>query len=43
VAFNAAPVWKYDEKRRRAKHERFFELNGAPEQVMKKTEDNQQL
>lgn len=31
VAFNTALVWKRDEKRRHAKHERFFELNVAPE------------
>lgn len=31
VAFNTALVWKRDEKRRRAKHEKFFELNSAPE------------
>ncbi len=31
VAFNTALGWKRDEKRRRAKHEKFFELNGAPE------------
>lgn len=31
VAFNTALVWKRDEKRRHAKHETFFELNGAPE------------
>lgn len=31
VAFNTAMVWKRDEKRRRAKHEKFFELNVAPE------------
>src|SRR5262245_19629667 len=30
VAFNTALVWKRDEKRRHAKHEKFFELNGAP-------------
>jgi RNA polymerase sigma-70 factor (ECF subfamily) len=29
VAFNTALVWKRDEKRRRAKHEKLFELNGA--------------
>jgi RNA polymerase sigma factor (sigma-70 family) len=29
VAFNTAMVWKRDEKRRHAKHEKFFELNGA--------------
>ena len=31
VAFNTALVWKRGEKRRRTKHEKFFELNGAPE------------
>ena len=31
VAFNTALVWKRDEKRRHAKHEKFFELNAAPE------------
>ena len=31
VAFNTALVWKRGEKRRRAKHERFFELNVTPE------------
>lgn len=31
VAFNTALVWKRDEKRRRAKHEKFLELNGAPD------------
>jgi RNA polymerase sigma-70 factor (ECF subfamily) len=31
VSFNTALVWKRDEKRRRAKHEKFFELNGATE------------
>ena len=31
VAFNTALVWKRDEKRRHAKHEKFFEMNGAPE------------
>jgi RNA polymerase sigma-70 factor (ECF subfamily) len=31
VAFNTALVWKRHEKRRNAKHERFFELNAAPE------------
>src|SRR5262249_2882004 len=31
VAFNTALVWKRDEKRRHAKHEKFFELNGAAE------------
>jgi RNA polymerase sigma-70 factor (ECF subfamily) len=31
VAFNTALVWKRDETRRHAKHEKFFELNGAPE------------
>jgi RNA polymerase sigma-70 factor (ECF subfamily) len=31
VAFNTALVWKRHEKRRHAKHERFFELNAAPE------------
>ena len=31
VAFNTALVWKRGEKRRRAKHERFFELNVIPE------------
>jgi RNA polymerase sigma-70 factor (ECF subfamily) len=31
VAFNTALGWKRDEKRRRAKHEKFFELNGAPD------------
>jgi RNA polymerase sigma-70 factor, ECF subfamily len=31
VAFNTALVWKRDEKRRHAKHEKFFELNVAPE------------
>jgi RNA polymerase sigma-70 factor (ECF subfamily) len=31
VAFNTALVWKRDEKRRHAKHEKLFELNGAPE------------
>ncbi len=31
VAFNTALVWKRVEKRRQAKHEKFFELNGAPE------------
>lgn len=31
VAFNTALGWKRDEKRRRAKHEKFFELNGASE------------
>jgi len=31
VAFNTALVWKRDEKRRRVKHEKFFELNVAPE------------
>ncbi|MBE0540695.1 MAG: RNA polymerase sigma factor [Verrucomicrobia bacterium] len=30
VAFNTALVWKRVEKRRRAKHEKFLELNGAP-------------
>jgi len=30
VAFNTALVWKRDEKRRHAKHEKFFELNGTP-------------
>src|SRR5262245_13217677 len=31
VAFNTALVWKRDEKRRHAKHEKFFQLNVAPE------------
>ena len=31
VAFNTALVWKRDEKRRHAKHEKFLELNVAPE------------
>lgn len=31
VAFNTALVWKRHEKRRNAKHEKFFELNAAPE------------
>lgn len=31
VAFNTALSWTRDEKRRRAKHEKFFELNHAPE------------
>ncbi len=31
VAFNTALVWKRDEKRRNAKHEKFFELNDALE------------
>ena len=31
VAFNTALVWKRDEKRRHAKHEKFFALNAAPE------------
>ena len=31
VAFNTALVWKRDEKRRHAKHEKFFELNSAPD------------
>lgn len=31
VAFNTALVWKRDEKRRHAKHEKFFELNSTPE------------
>jgi RNA polymerase sigma-70 factor (ECF subfamily) len=31
VAFNTALVWKRDEKRRRAKHEAFLQLNVAPE------------
>lgn len=31
VAFNTALVWKRDEKRRRARHEKFLELNSAPE------------
>lgn len=31
VAFNTALVWKRDEKRRHAKHEKLFELNPAPE------------
>jgi len=31
VAFNTALVWKRGEKRRHAKHEKFFELNAAPE------------
>ena len=31
VAFNTALVWKRGEKRRRAKHEKFFELNVTPE------------
>lgn len=31
VAFNTALGWKRDEKRRQTKHEKFFELNGAPE------------
>jgi len=31
VAFNTALGWKRDEKRRHAKHEKFFELNVAPE------------
>ena len=30
VAFNTALVWKRDEKRRQAKHEKFFELNVGP-------------
>src|SRR5215467_7080382 len=30
VSFNTALVWKRDEKRRHTKHEKFFELNGAP-------------
>ncbi len=30
VAFNTALGWKRDEKRRHAKHEKFFELNDAP-------------
>lgn len=30
VAFNTALAWKRDEKRRHAKHEKFFELNVAP-------------
>ena len=32
VAFNTALVWKRDEKRRHAKHEKFFELNVSPEE-----------
>ena len=31
VAFNTALVWKRDEKRRRAKHEKFLELNATPQ------------
>src|SRR6185295_5416220 len=31
VAFNTALVWKRDEKRRHTKHEKLFELNGAPQ------------
>lgn len=31
VAFNTALGWKRDEKRRRAKHEKFFTLNVSPE------------
>lgn len=31
VAFNTALVWKRDEKRLQLKHEKFFELNTAPE------------
>jgi RNA polymerase sigma-70 factor (ECF subfamily) len=31
VAFNTALGWKRDEKRRHAKHENFFELNGPME------------
>jgi RNA polymerase sigma-70 factor (ECF subfamily) len=31
VALNTALAWKRDEKRRGAKHEKFLELNGAPE------------
>ena len=31
VAFNTALVWKRVEKRRHVKHEKFFELNVAPE------------
>lgn len=31
VAFNTAMVWKRDEKRRHAKHEKFLHLNGAGE------------
>ena len=31
VAFNTALGWKRDEKRRQAKHDKFFELNGAPD------------
>lgn len=32
VAFNTALVWKRDEKRRHAKHEKFFELNVLPDE-----------
>lgn len=32
VAFNTALVWKRDEKRRHAKHEKFFELNIPPDE-----------
>lgn len=32
VAFNTALVWKRDEKRRHAKHEKFFELNVSPDE-----------
>src|SRR5262245_15395477 len=31
VAFNTAMVWKRGEKRRHAKHEKFFELNVPPD------------
>jgi RNA polymerase sigma-70 factor (ECF subfamily) len=31
VAFNTALAWKRGEKRRDTKHEKFLELNGAPE------------
>lgn len=31
VAFNSALVWKRDQKRRHEKHQKFFELNSAPE------------
>lgn len=31
VSFNTALVWKRDEKRRHAKHEKFIKLNGVPE------------
>jgi RNA polymerase sigma-70 factor (ECF subfamily) len=41
VAFNTALVWKRDEKRRQAKHERFLERIAAPENSAPSTASTQ--